>query len=68
MIQLLGAVAIVSWTCIMSGSFFYISEYSGILKISERAEILGGDLHYFAPVKFQGELSDYFNEAELKLD
>jgi len=51
-VQLLGAVAILCWTTLMSGSFFLISEYSGILKVSEKAEVLGGDIFYFAPIKF----------------
>ena len=52
----------------MSGSFFYISEYSGILKVSEKAEVLGGDLHYFAPIKFQGDITEFFNEEELNMN
>ena len=31
----------------------------GCLRLSESDELLGGDVHYFAPIKFEGKVSDY---------
>jgi hypothetical protein len=30
-----------------------------LMRYSKKDEILGGDLHYFGPIKFEGELEDY---------
>jgi len=29
-------------------------------------ELLGGDIHYFAPIKMHGQISNYINEVELE--
>ena len=34
--------------------------------MSVQEEILGGDLHYFGPIKFKGKLSDYDTNENLK--
>lgn len=31
----------------------------GYLRLSESDELLGGDIHYFAPIIFDGKVSDY---------
>jgi len=31
----------------------------GVLRLSEEAEILGGDLHYFGPIEFIGDPKEY---------
>ena len=31
----------------------------GVLRLSEEAEILGGDLHYFGPIDFIGDPKEY---------
>ena len=30
-----------------------------LMRYSKIDEILGGDLHYFGPIKFEGEIEDY---------
>lgn len=37
----------------------------GYLRLSEEDELLGGDLHYFAPIKFQGKVSTYTKGLQL---
>lgn len=61
-IQLLGCVAIIAWVSITSALFFFVVKFAVQLKISkeeifrlsEQDEILGGDLYYFGPIKFEG--------------
>jgi ammonia channel protein AmtB len=58
-IQLLGCLVITLWSGGLSTIFFYISMKAECLRLSEQDEILGGDLHYFGPIQFEGNLSDY---------
>lgn len=43
----------------MSAIYFLILRKAGVLRLSQSDELLGGDIHYFAPIKFQGKVSEY---------
>lgn len=58
-IQLLGCLMVILWSGILSAIFFGISHKMNVLRLSEQDEILGGDLHYFGPIEFDGNPSDY---------
>jgi ammonia channel protein AmtB len=58
-IQLLGCVCICAWSGILSAIFFLISKKLNYLRLSEMDEILGGDIHYFAPIHFDGKVNQY---------
>jgi ammonia channel protein AmtB len=72
-IQIFGCLCIIVWSAGLSGFFFFISNRLGYLRLCEMDEIMGGDLHYFAPIIFDGELNDYdmvtaLEKAVLKSD
>ena len=56
-----------TWVVFTSGLFFLIAKYAvqlgiskeEILRLSEQDEILGGDLYYFGPIRFEGQIEDY---------
>lgn len=50
---------IILWSGGLSSIFFAISMKMNVLRLSEQDEILGGDLHYFGPIEFEGNPSDY---------
>lgn len=54
--QLLGVVAIIAWVGILSAIFFSIAKALSFLRLSKQDEILGGDLHYFAPITYAGAM------------
>jgi ammonia channel protein AmtB len=56
LIQLLGLVSIVSWSGILSYIYFKASMKMNMMRFKKIDEILGGDLHYFGPIKFVGNL------------
>ena len=58
-VQILGCLVIILWSGGLSSIFFLISMKNKALRLSEQDEILGGDLHYFGPIEFEGDLSDY---------
>lgn len=58
-IQLLGCLLIILWSGGMSAIFFYISNKGGYLRLSEKHEILGGDIKYFAPTEFYGHPNEF---------
>jgi len=41
------------------GSFYVITLKTGQLRLDIKDEILGGDIHYFAPIDFIGEIKHY---------
>lgn len=49
----------------MSALFFGISSKLDVLRLSETDEILGGDIHYFGPLEFTGNLYQYDMEEGL---
>ncbi len=57
--QIFGSICIMAWSGLISAFFFFISKKLNYLRLSEMDEILGGDLHYFGPIVFDGKLSDY---------
>lgn len=58
-IQIAGCIVIILWSGGLSSIFFFISNQMGALRLSEKDEILGGDLHYFGPIEFYGHPNDY---------
>ena len=58
-IQIFGCLMIAVWSGGLSSIFFAISMKMDSLRLSEQDEILGGDLHYFGPIEFEGNPSDY---------
>jgi len=57
--QCVGCIAIIAWVGILSGLFFYISDRKKYLRLSEGSEIIGGDIHYFGPLEFCGNIYQY---------
>ena len=55
----LGCLCIAVWTASISFLYFYTLNKLGVLRLSVSDELLGGDVHYFAPIKFQGKVSEY---------
>jgi Amt family ammonium transporter len=58
-IQIFGCLCIVVWSGGLSGLFFFITNRLGLLRLCEMDEIIGGDLHYFGPIVFDGKLNQY---------
>lgn len=61
--QFMGIAAIFAWTASLTTIFFLIAKKMGIARLSPEEEILGGDIHYFGPIDFAGELHNYDVEA-----
>lgn len=59
LVQFLGSLIIIIWSGSISTIFFLISRRMGTLRMSVQEEILGGDIFYFGPIKFQGKLQEY---------
>lgn len=57
--QLIGCLCIMLWSGGLSSLFFLASKMTNTLRLSEIDELLGGDIHYFMPIDFQGDLHDY---------
>lgn len=55
----LGCVCIIAWTAAVSGIYFFTLKHFGLLRLSQSDELLGGDVHYFAPIEFRGKISSY---------
>lgn len=58
-VQLLGVVTIISWVAIISWLYFFFSMELDLLRMSDDEEILGGDLVYFGPMEFMGQIHNY---------
>jgi len=58
-VQCIGCISIIAWVIVTCGLFFYISMSNGYLRLKEGDEILGGDIHYFGPLEFCGNLYQY---------
>ena len=43
----------VSWSGIMSGIFFFVTNRLGVLRLSATEEIIGSDLTYFGPLEME---------------
>lgn len=57
--QIVGLLFIIFWVGILSAIFFGISKKFGFLRLSYTDEIIGGDIHYFGPLEFTGNLYQY---------
>lgn len=57
--QIVGLLFIIAWVGILSAIFFLVSKKFGFLRLSYTDEILGGDIHYFGPLEFTGNLYQY---------
>ena len=55
--QLLGCVCIIAWVGITSAIFFLIANKFAVLRLHKNDELLGGDLYYFGPISFEGQIS-----------
>lgn len=51
-------MAITGWCAVLSLLFCVIAKSMNVLRLSEEDELLGGDLHYFGPLEFDGSLND----------
>ena len=58
-VQIYGCLAIIAWVTATSLIFLCIVKSLGILRLSKQDEVLGGDLHYFGPIEFEGQISEY---------
>ena len=58
-VQFYGCVVITLWSAFCSFIFAFISKKAGVLRLSDQDEILGGDLHYFGPIEFEGSVHLY---------
>jgi ammonium transporter, Amt family len=58
-IQIFGCLMIALWSGALCGLFFFVSMKLNFMRLSEQDEILGGDLHYFGPIEFDGNPADY---------
>jgi len=56
--QVVGVLAITAWALAWSLLFCGIASRINFLRLSEEDEILGGDLHYFGPIEYEGDISD----------
>jgi ammonia channel protein AmtB len=59
LVQLLGVVVIAAWSGSLSFCYFYCSMKFGTMRHEIIDEVLGGDLHYFGPIKFEGKIENY---------
>lgn len=50
-VQLLGIVCICAWSGGLSAIYFFIFKKMNCIRLNEEEELLGGDIHYFAPIQ-----------------
>ena len=55
---MIGILSISAWACLWSLLFCHVALKGGHLRLSEQDEILGGDLHYFGPAEFDGNVDE----------
>lgn len=65
--QIVGLLFIIAWVGILSGIFFAVSKKMGVLRLSASEEIIGGDIHYFGPLEFTGNLYQYDIEEGIQM-
>ena len=56
--QVIGIVSIGFWAVLWSMLFCHIAQKGGHLRLSEEDEILGGDLYYFGPAEYNGDVDE----------
>ena len=58
-VQLVGALFFIVWSALCSGIYFGIAKKLNFLRLPYSEEVLGGDIHYFAPLEFVGNPKEY---------
>lgn len=61
-VQFYGCLAIIAWAGTMTSLFFFFSNKLGTTRMEPLEEILGGDIHYFGPIQFEGVVENYDHE------
>jgi ammonium transporter, Amt family len=56
--QILGCLCIAVWSGGLSAIFFLIANGMDVFRMSEKHELIGGDLHYFGPRELDVQLSE----------
>jgi Amt family ammonium transporter len=64
--QALGAACIAAWSGGLSAIYFTVAKRCGHLRLSAQEELLGGDIHYFAPKVMQGRISSYTQGLQME--
>jgi len=64
-VQFLGIACIAGWSGILSSIYFLICKKLNFIRLSEVDELIGGDIHYFAPIKMRGTVSSYAKGIQL---
>ena len=57
--QLLACLCIIVWVGGTSGLFFFVANKLNVLRLHKNDELLGGDLYYFGPIRFEGQINQY---------
>ena len=53
-VQLLACLCIIVWVGGTSAMFFFVANKLNVLRLHKNDELLGGDLYYFGPIRFEG--------------
>uniref|UniRef100_A0A7S3CR55 Ammonium transporter AmtB-like domain-containing protein n=1 Tax=Strombidium rassoulzadegani TaxID=1082188 RepID=A0A7S3CR55_9SPIT len=64
-IQCLGIVCIMAWAIICTTIFYLVARRLGMVRIGQKAEILGGDIYYFGPMEFDASVNVNGIEIEM---
>lgn len=56
--QIVGCLAIAAWSAGLSAIFFLIASKMGYFRLTEKDELIGGDLHYFGPRELDTSLAN----------
>mmetsp|Transcript_40684 Transcript_40684/g.62061 ORF Transcript_40684/g.62061 Transcript_40684/m.62061 type:complete len:189 (+) Transcript_40684:1237-1803(+) len=59
LIQVMGCSCIAMWSAGLTALFFFVSKKITTVRMPVKAEILGGDIHYFYPIVFEGDVNEY---------
>mmetsp|Transcript_12413 Transcript_12413/g.20855 ORF Transcript_12413/g.20855 Transcript_12413/m.20855 type:complete len:258 (+) Transcript_12413:823-1596(+) len=65
-VQLLGAISIFAWSFTVTAIFFVIGNALGAVRMTEKDEIMGGDIYYFNSIKFDGKVNQYDLHSVMK--
>lgn len=56
--QIAGVLCIAVWSGGLSAIFFLAAKHMGVLRLEEKDELIGGDLHYFGPIELDTSLAN----------
>merc|ERR1719223_2138735 len=56
--QIIGCLCIAIWSGGLSAIFFFTAHKFGVFRMSEKDELIGGDLHYFGPRELDVSLTE----------